>query len=366
MNRRDIWSGRVDSNHRPPGPEPGALARLSHAPNFTSVICCTPCTQARYHRIRERRAQTPRSCLPSTKCSNGSAPRLADYPARHRRRRDPPRARRACAPRSPPDAPPASPSRPASSAPSPTSNGPPSAASSTPPASSSTPISDARRSARHRPCPGYSNLEYDLAAGTPRQARRPPHRPARTAHRRARASPSTTTPPRSSSRSTNSPPAAKSSSPAANSSRSATASASPTSWPAPAPSSAKSAPPTARIIDDYRAAITDRTRLLLRVHPSNFRISGFTARPELRELAALGRERGIPVYEDLGSGCVADLRAFGIDEPLVSDSLAAGADLVSFSGDKLLGGPQAGILAGKAGDRRAPAPQSAVPRPARR
>ena len=99
-------------------------------------------------------------------------------------------------------------------------------------------------------------------------------------------------------------------------------------------------------IDDYRAAINDRTRLLMRVHPSNFRISGFTARPELRELAALGRERGIPVYEDLGSGCVVDLRAFGIDEPLVSDSLSAGADLVSFSGDKLLGGPQAGILAG--------------------
>jgi L-seryl-tRNA(Ser) seleniumtransferase len=92
---------------------------------------------------------------------------------------------------------------------------------------------------------------------------------------------------------------------------------------------------------------TDRTRLLLRVHPSNFRITGFTARPTVRELAALGRERGLPVYEDLGSGCLVDLRAFGIDEPLVSDSLRAGADLVSFSGDKLLGGPQAGILAGK-------------------
>jgi L-seryl-tRNA(Ser) seleniumtransferase len=76
-------------------------------------------------------------------------------------------------------------------------------------------------------------------------------------------------------------------------------------------------------------------------------MSGFTARVELRELAALGRERGVPVYEDLGSGCVVDLRPFGIDEPLVSDSLKAGADLVSFSGDKLLGGPQAGILAGK-------------------
>ena len=102
-------------------------------------------------------------------------------------------------------------------------------------------------------------------------------------------------------------------------------------------------------IEDYRDAITDRTRLLLRVHPSNFRIEGFTARPELRELVALGAERGIPVYEDLGSGCVADLRSFGITEPLVADSLRAGVSLVSFSGDKLLGGPQAGILAG---DRR--------------
>jgi L-seryl-tRNA(Ser) seleniumtransferase len=99
-------------------------------------------------------------------------------------------------------------------------------------------------------------------------------------------------------------------------------------------------------IEDYRDAINERTRMLLRVHPSNFRIEGFTARPELRELVALGRERGIPVYEDLGSGCVADLRAFGVDEPLVGESIRAGASLVSFSGDKLLGGPQAGILAG--------------------
>jgi L-seryl-tRNA(Ser) seleniumtransferase len=102
-------------------------------------------------------------------------------------------------------------------------------------------------------------------------------------------------------------------------------------------------------IEDYREAINERTRLLLRVHPSNFRMEGFTARPELRELVALGVERGIPVYEDLGSGCVADLRAFGIAEPLVADSLRAGVSLVSFSGDKLLGGPQAGVLAG---DRR--------------
>jgi len=99
-------------------------------------------------------------------------------------------------------------------------------------------------------------------------------------------------------------------------------------------------------IDDFRAAITDRTALLMCVHPSNFRMSGFTAKPSLQELAALGRERNLPVYEDLGSGCVVDLRAFGIDEPLVADSLKAGVNLVSFSGDKLLGGPQAGLLAG--------------------
>jgi L-seryl-tRNA(Ser) seleniumtransferase len=101
-------------------------------------------------------------------------------------------------------------------------------------------------------------------------------------------------------------------------------------------------------IEDYREAINDRTRLLLRVHPSNFSMQGFTAKPELRELAALGKQAGIPVYEDLGSGCVVDLKRFGIDEPLVSESLAAGASVVSFSGDKLLGGPQAGILVGEA------------------
>ena len=99
-------------------------------------------------------------------------------------------------------------------------------------------------------------------------------------------------------------------------------------------------------IDDYRDAITDRTRLLLRVHPSNFHMQGFTAKPSLQELAALARERGLPLYEDLGSGCIIDLKPFGIDEPLVRDSLAAGVNLVSFSCDKLLGGPQAGILAG--------------------
>jgi L-seryl-tRNA(Ser) seleniumtransferase len=100
-------------------------------------------------------------------------------------------------------------------------------------------------------------------------------------------------------------------------------------------------------IDDYRDAVTGRTRLILRVHPSNFRIEGFTARPALRDLVALGREKGIPVYEDLGSGCLVDMRPHGVDEPPAGESLRAGVDLVSFSGDKLLGGPQAGIIAGK-------------------
>ena len=101
-------------------------------------------------------------------------------------------------------------------------------------------------------------------------------------------------------------------------------------------------------LDDYRAAFNERTRLILRVHRSNFRIQGFTARPELKELAVLARERGVPLYEDLGSGCLAELSAFGIHEPAVHASLDAGVDLISFSGDKLLGGPQAGILAGRA------------------
>src|SRR5205085_3088067 len=99
-------------------------------------------------------------------------------------------------------------------------------------------------------------------------------------------------------------------------------------------------------IADYRNAITGRTRLLLRVHPSNFRITGFTERPALAELVALGREAQIPVYEDLGSGCLTDLKPYGVDEPLARDSLQNGVNLVSFSGDKLLGGPQAGVIAG--------------------
>jgi L-seryl-tRNA(Ser) seleniumtransferase len=102
-------------------------------------------------------------------------------------------------------------------------------------------------------------------------------------------------------------------------------------------------------IEDYRQAITPATRLILRVHPSNFRMEGFSGKPALDELAALAREAGVPLYEDLGSGCLLPLREHGIDEPTVADSLRAGVNLISFSGDKLLGGPQAGIVAGDAG-----------------
>ena len=100
-------------------------------------------------------------------------------------------------------------------------------------------------------------------------------------------------------------------------------------------------------IDDYRAALTDRTRLLLRVHPSNFHISGFTAKPSLEDLAKLANETGIPLYEDLGSGCLVDLQPWGVTEPTAQASLEAGVDLVSFSADKLIGGPQSGIIAGR-------------------
>ena len=111
---------------------------------------------------------------------------------------------------------------------------------------------------------------------------------------------------------------------------------------------------------DYAAAITDRTALILRVHPSNFRIVGFTERPALAELVALGQRFKVPVAEDLGSGWLGsplgaarggpaheELPPALRDEPVVSESVGAGADVVCFSGDKLLGGPQAGILAGR-------------------
>jgi len=100
-------------------------------------------------------------------------------------------------------------------------------------------------------------------------------------------------------------------------------------------------------IEDYEHAINDRTRLLLRVHPSNFQISGFTEKPVISELVELGRRKNLPLAEDLGSGCLVDLSEFGIREPTVRNSVDAGISLVMFSGDKLLGGPQAGIIAGE-------------------
>jgi L-seryl-tRNA(Ser) seleniumtransferase len=101
-------------------------------------------------------------------------------------------------------------------------------------------------------------------------------------------------------------------------------------------------------IGDYAAAISERTRVLLRVHPSNFRILGFTERPSLVEFVELAQRRNLISMEDLGSGCLVDLSPHGIrDEPTASASLKAGVDVITFSGDKLLGGPQAGILAGR-------------------
>ena len=101
-------------------------------------------------------------------------------------------------------------------------------------------------------------------------------------------------------------------------------------------------------VADYERAINERTRLILRVHRSNFQITGFTEQPSLQELSSLARERKIPLMEDLGSGALLDLRLLGVEgEAGVSDSLRAGVDVVTYSGDKLLGGPQAGILSGK-------------------
>lgn len=100
-------------------------------------------------------------------------------------------------------------------------------------------------------------------------------------------------------------------------------------------------------VEDYTAALSERTGLILRVHPSNFRIVGFSQRPALEELVGLARVHSLPLLEDVGGGCLVDLQTFGIqDEPNPRDSLKSGVSLVCFSGDKLLGGPQAGILAG--------------------
>jgi L-seryl-tRNA(Ser) seleniumtransferase len=100
-------------------------------------------------------------------------------------------------------------------------------------------------------------------------------------------------------------------------------------------------------LGDYENAIGEKTRLLLRVHPSNFKVTGFTDKPSLDELVALSQRTGIPLVEDLGSGCLVDLQEQGITEPTVRHSVEAGVGIVTFSGDKLLGGPQAGIIAGK-------------------
>ncbi len=100
---------------------------------------------------------------------------------------------------------------------------------------------------------------------------------------------------------------------------------------------------------DYAAAIGPETGAILRVHHSNYRILGFHSEPSIEELTSLGRERGIPVIDDLGSGALVDLKPFGLEnEPLVRASVAAGADVACFSGDKLIGGPQSGLIVGKA------------------
>lgn len=102
-------------------------------------------------------------------------------------------------------------------------------------------------------------------------------------------------------------------------------------------------------LSDYEKALTAETGVLVKVHRSNFALVGFTEEVEVGELAALGRDRGVPVFQDLGSGALVPLTGPGLSrEPTVRDSIAAGADVVAFSGDKLLGGPQAGIVVGRA------------------
>jgi L-seryl-tRNA(Ser) seleniumtransferase len=100
---------------------------------------------------------------------------------------------------------------------------------------------------------------------------------------------------------------------------------------------------------DYRKAISEKTGLICVVHPSNYRVKGFTADPELSAVVELAHEHGVPVLQDLGGGVLFDLQQFGLPyEPVVSESVAAGVDIVTFSGDKVLGGPQCGIIVGKA------------------
>lgn len=101
---------------------------------------------------------------------------------------------------------------------------------------------------------------------------------------------------------------------------------------------------------DYASAITENTALIFKAHTSNYRIVGFTAEVGLKELVEIGSSRNVPVVEDLGSGSLADLTKYGLPgEPVVGESIASGAGIVTFSGDKLLGGPQAGVIAGKSG-----------------
>jgi len=101
-------------------------------------------------------------------------------------------------------------------------------------------------------------------------------------------------------------------------------------------------------LGDYEKAINENTGMILKVHTSNFRIVGFTEEADIPSLVALGKSRGIPVMDDLGSGCLIDLDQYGLQhEPTVRETLDAGVDVVTFSGDKLLGGPQAGIIVGK-------------------
>jgi L-seryl-tRNA(Ser) seleniumtransferase len=101
-------------------------------------------------------------------------------------------------------------------------------------------------------------------------------------------------------------------------------------------------------LSDYEKAVNDKTGLIMKVHTSNYRIVGFTEEASIESLVELAKSRGIPVMDDLGSGCLIDLDKYGLQhEPTIRERLATGVDVVTFSGDKLLGGPQAGIIVGK-------------------
>jgi L-seryl-tRNA(Ser) seleniumtransferase len=101
-------------------------------------------------------------------------------------------------------------------------------------------------------------------------------------------------------------------------------------------------------LKDYASAINENTGAILRVHHSNYRIVGFSEEPSIEELIQLGKEHNIPVIDDLGSGALIDLKSYGVEkEPLVKDSIKAGIDVACFSGDKLIGGPQSGVIVGK-------------------